>query len=157
MCGGGADGRRSCGVLVIWLCRQFQTGPRAALCRGPDQRYCCHGTDNDGRGCARKKVSLWFYFYGHFLADRTRFQARAFVLLNISTSFAIILSALVAAGTVELTPKAHGSGLLTRYPYALPALLNAGFLLVVLVTAVLFLEEVCTAITRPSKQRFTMI
>ncbi|KAF9700078.1 hypothetical protein EKO04_001182 [Ascochyta lentis] len=70
-----------------------------------------------------------------------KFQARAFVLLNISTSFAIILSALVAAGTVELTPKAHGSGLLTRFPYALPALLNAGFVLVVLLMAVLFLEE----------------
>ncbi|WDK20936.1 major facilitator superfamily transporter, partial [Colletotrichum graminicola] len=75
------------------------------------------------------------------VVQEKKFQVRAFVLLNISTSFAIILSALVAAGTVELTPKAHGSGLLTRYPYALPALLNAGFLLVVLVTAVLFLEE----------------
>ncbi|CCF31830.1 hypothetical protein CH063_16138 [Colletotrichum higginsianum] len=76
------------------------------------------------------------------VVQEKKFQARAFVLLNISTSFAIILSALVAAGTVELTPKAHGgSGLLTRYPYALPALLNASFLLVVLVTAVLFLEE----------------
>ncbi|KAK1978223.1 major facilitator superfamily transporter [Colletotrichum cereale] len=75
------------------------------------------------------------------VVQEKKFQARAFVLLNISTSFAIILSALVAAGTVELTPKAHGGGLLTRYPYALPALLNAGFLLVVLVTAVLFLEE----------------
>ncbi|TQN66985.1 putative membrane protein [Colletotrichum shisoi] len=76
------------------------------------------------------------------VVQEKKFQARAFVLLNISTSFAIILSALVAAGTVELTPNAHdGSGLLTRYPYALPALLNASFLLVVLVTAVLFLEE----------------
>uniref|UniRef100_L7J3F3 Major facilitator superfamily (MFS) profile domain-containing protein n=1 Tax=Pyricularia oryzae (strain P131) TaxID=1143193 RepID=L7J3F3_PYRO1 len=77
------------------------------------------------------------------LVKEKKFQARAFVLLNISTGFAIILSALVAAVTVELTPKAHGSGggLLTRYPYALPALLNAGFLLVVLLTATLFLEE----------------
>ncbi|KAI8251964.1 major facilitator superfamily transporter, partial [Colletotrichum sp. SAR11_239] len=75
------------------------------------------------------------------VVQEKKYQARAFVLLNISTSFAIILSALVAAGTVELTPKAHGSGLLARYPYALPALLNASFLLVVLVTAVLFLEE----------------
>lgn len=75
-------------------------------------------------------------------ADNNRFQARAFVLLHISTSLAIILSALVAAGTVELTPKADGSGLLARYPYALPALLNASFLLMVLVAAVLFLEEV---------------
>ncbi|OHE97135.1 major facilitator superfamily transporter, partial [Colletotrichum orchidophilum] len=75
------------------------------------------------------------------VVQEKKFQARAFVLLNISTSFAIILSALVAAGTVELTPKGHGSGLLARYPYALPALLNASFLLVVLVTTVLFLEE----------------
>ncbi|KAK1565959.1 major facilitator superfamily transporter [Colletotrichum navitas] len=75
------------------------------------------------------------------VVQEKRYQARAFVLLNISTSLAIILSALVAAGTVELMPKAHGGGLLSRYPYALPALLNAGFLLVVLVTAVLFLEE----------------
>ncbi|KAJ4386825.1 hypothetical protein N0V93_009723 [Gnomoniopsis smithogilvyi] len=75
------------------------------------------------------------------IVQEKKFQARAFVLLHISTSFAIILSALVAAGTVELTPKTHGSGLLARYPYALPALLNASFLLVVLVTAVLFLEE----------------
>ncbi|KAF5026790.1 hypothetical protein F66182_1074 [Fusarium sp. NRRL 66182] len=85
------------------------------------------------------------------------FQARAFVLLNISTSLAIILSALVAAGTVELTPKAHGSELLTRYPYALPALLNASFLLVVLLTAVLFLEEACTAHATRTQQRLTMI
>ncbi|KAK1974429.1 major facilitator superfamily domain-containing protein, partial [Colletotrichum cereale] len=75
------------------------------------------------------------------VVQEKKFQARAFVLLNISTSFAIILSALISASTVELTPKAHGGGLLTRYPYALPALLNASFLLVVLVTAVLFLEE----------------
>lgn len=83
-------------------------------------------------------------FQSRHSADRPRFQARAFVLLNISTSLAIILSSLVAASTVELTPKAHGSGLLARYPYAVPALLNASFLLVVLVAAVLFLEEVCT-------------
>ncbi|KAI8153044.1 major facilitator superfamily transporter, partial [Colletotrichum sp. SAR 10_65] len=51
------------------------------------------------------------------VVQEKKYQARAFVLLNISTSFAIILSALVAAGTVELTPKAHGSGLLARYPY----------------------------------------
>ncbi|TLS26489.1 hypothetical protein PpBr36_04262 [Pyricularia pennisetigena] len=71
-----------------------------------------------------------------------KFQARAFVLLNVSTGFAIILSALVAAVTVELTPKAHrGAGLLARYPYALPALLNAGFLMIVLLTTILFLKE----------------
>ncbi|KAI6354540.1 hypothetical protein MCOR25_008567 [Pyricularia grisea] len=77
------------------------------------------------------------------LVKDKKFQARAFVLLNISTGFAIILSALVTAVTVELTPKARssGGGVLTRYPYALPALLNAGFLLIVLLTATLFLEE----------------
>lgn len=105
----------------------------------------------------KKYVCLWCYFCGHFSADNIRYQARAFVLLNISTSFAIILSALVAAGTVELTPKAHGSGLLARYPYALPALLNASFLLVVLVTAVLFLEEVCAPPSPPPGQNPTMI
>ncbi|KAJ3940198.1 hypothetical protein N0V92_013941 [Colletotrichum tropicale] len=105
----------------------------------------------------KKYVCLCSYFCGHFSADNIRYQARAFVLLNISTSFAIILSALAAAGTVELTPKGHGSGLLARYPYALPALLNASFLLVVLVTAVLFLEEVCAPPSPPPGQNPTMI
>ncbi|RYP30771.1 hypothetical protein DL766_004719 [Monosporascus sp. MC13-8B] len=55
--------------------------------------------------------------------------------------FAIILSALVAAWTVELKPAGQGSSFLRKYPYALPALLNATFLFMVLVTAFLFLEE----------------
>lgn len=71
-----------------------------------------------------------------------RFQARAFALLPIATRMAIIISPLVAAWTVQLEVTGQSDAILSRYPYALPALLNAGFIFILLLVAFLFLEEV---------------
>nr|XP_036578384.1 major facilitator superfamily transporter [Colletotrichum truncatum]KAF6785627.1 major facilitator superfamily transporter [Colletotrichum truncatum] len=72
------------------------------------------------------------------------FQARAFVLLPICTSIATIFGPLIAGLTAEVTTHGHddaNASLLSRYPYALPALVNALGLLICLLATFLFLEE----------------
>lgn len=56
---------------------------------------------------------------------------------------AIIISPLVAGWTVQLETTGQDDTFVRKHPYALPALLNAGFLLLLLLAAFLFLEEVC--------------
>lgn len=56
---------------------------------------------------------------------------------------AIIISPLVAGWTVQLETTGQDDSFVRKHPYALPALLNAGFLLLLLLATFLFLEEVC--------------
>lgn len=70
-----------------------------------------------------------------------RFQVRAFALLPIATRIAIIISPMVAGWTVELQTPGPGDSFLRRHPFALPALLNGGFLFFLLLASFLFLEE----------------
>ncbi|KAJ6194083.1 major facilitator superfamily domain-containing protein [Bipolaris maydis] len=74
----------------------------------------------------------------------SRFQARAFVLLPICTSFASVLGPLIAGLTVEANPQTQTSNrsFLERHPYALPPLINSMLLLVPLFSTFFFLEEV---------------
>lgn len=82
--------------------------------------------------------------------ERFRFQARAFVLLPMATKVAVIVSPLVAGVLAEFGSAAKPDSFFGHYPYALPALVNAGFLLLVLLAAFLFLEEVCQFILTTS-------
>lgn len=63
------------------------------------------------------------------------------MLLPMATKVAVIVSPLVAGVLAEFGSAAKADSFLSRYPYALPALFNAGFLLLVLLSAFLFLEE----------------
>ncbi|TDZ67383.1 putative membrane protein [Colletotrichum trifolii] len=75
------------------------------------------------------------------VVQEKKYQARAFALLPIATRIAIILSPLVAGWTVQLETSGEDHGFFDDHPYALPALLNAGFLLLLLIGSFLFLEE----------------
>ncbi|KAG7069838.1 major facilitator superfamily transporter [Colletotrichum scovillei] len=75
------------------------------------------------------------------VVQEKRFQARAFALLPIATRMAIIISPLVAGWTVQLETTGQDDSFVRKHPYALPALLNAGFLLLLLLATFLFLEE----------------
>lgn len=63
------------------------------------------------------------------------------MLLPMATKVAVIVSPLVAGVLAEFGSSAKADSFLGRYPYALPALLNAGFLFFVLLAAFFFLEE----------------
>ncbi|KAI9163202.1 MFS general substrate transporter [Paramyrothecium foliicola] len=75
------------------------------------------------------------------VVQEKRYQARAFALLPIATRMAIIISPLLAGWTVQLETSGDGKSFVNKHPYALPALLNAGFLFMLLLAAFLFLEE----------------
>ncbi|KAL0930181.1 major facilitator superfamily transporter [Colletotrichum truncatum] len=75
-----------------------------------------------------------------------KFQTRAFSLVPIASYIAVIVSPLVAGWTVQLGTSGHGHGFVKDHPYALPALLNAGFLFLLLLATFLFLEETSTSL-----------
>ncbi|KAK1687764.1 major facilitator superfamily transporter [Colletotrichum godetiae] len=75
------------------------------------------------------------------VVQEKRFQARAFALLPIATRMAIIISPLVAGWTVQLETTGQDDSFVRKHPYALPALLNAGFLLLLLLATFIFLED----------------
>ncbi|TDZ32568.1 putative membrane protein [Colletotrichum spinosum] len=80
------------------------------------------------------------------VVQEKKYQARAFALLPIATRIAIILSPLVAGWTVQLETSGEDHSFFKNHPYALPALLNAGFLLLLLLGSFLFLEETSKSI-----------
>lgn len=82
------------------------------------------------------------------MANRTwfRFQARAFVLLPMATQVAVIVGLLVAGVLAEFGSSAKADSFLGRHPYALPALMNAGFLFLALLAAFFFLEEAAQSV-----------
>lgn len=71
------------------------------------------------------------------------------MLLPICTSVATIVGPLIAGTTVRVRSQGQGDGntdndgLFLRYPYALPALINAVGLFMSLLATFFFLEEVC--------------
>lgn len=59
----------------------------------------------------------------------------------MATKVAVIVSPLVAGVLAEFGSAAKADSFLGHFPYALPALVNAGFLFLVLLAAFLFLGE----------------
>ncbi|KAJ5057390.1 major facilitator superfamily domain-containing protein [Bipolaris maydis] len=97
--------------------------------------YAAQGFSNNNTAIVRTLVSE--------VVPQKRFQARAFVLLPICTSFASVLGPLIAGLTVEANPQTQTSNrsFLERHPYALPPLINSMLLLVPLFSTFFFLEE----------------